>query len=168
MNILRAKARVLISLPFMIDGFDAMRNPDPHAEKFLRAWSSLEAVGAPAVSADRARLMARVSGLITLGAGLSLSLGKHQRAAAFTLAAATIPVAVANAPVWLAGDRKERRVAGRKLVDYGALLGGLSFVVLDRRGKPSRKWRKHYRVEQRGAVRAAVEETLANVHKTRS
>lgn len=167
MNILRAQARVLLSLPFMIDGFDAVRNPDPHAAKFLRAWSTAESVGAPAVSADQARLMARVSGALTLGAAASLALGKHQRPSAVVLAAMTLPVALTDAPAWLTGDKEERRAAGRSLLDYGALLGALSFVSMDRRGRPSRRWRKHYAEKERLAVRAAVDETRKLVNKKR-
>lgn len=168
MNIFRTSARVLVSLPFILDGLSALRDPDPHAEKVLRASNSLTKVGGPTVSDDEARLFSRAGGIITLGAGISLAFGKNTRLAGLTLAAATIPIALTNAPIWMAGDKAERREAGSKLIDYGALLGGLMFVTWDRGGLPSRKWKRHYRRQQRDAVRSAVEEARAVVHKARS
>lgn len=162
MNVLRAPARIMLAAPFVIDGVDAVRNPDLHAQKALRAWSTLESFGAPHLTDDQARLAARAGGVVGVAAGACLVIGKRQRGAAAVLAALTIPLALVRAPVWLAGDEAEREDARQNLIGYGALFGGLIFAALDRKGAPSLKYRRHYRQLQREAVQAAKTSTVSS------
>lgn len=156
MNIMRTKARVLLAAPFVVTGLDAIVHPDQHAKKVVRARQPLDALGVPEISEDHLRLASRAFGAMAVGAGLCLAFGKRQRTAAAALAAFTAPLALVNAPIWLAGDREERRAAGRALMGYGVQCGGLMFAAMDRGGKPSRQWRKYYQTQQREAVQAAI------------
>lgn len=142
MNILRVAAHTLLAAPFVIDGVQVVKDPDEHAEKVERAWSTFTAWSAPELNYDQVRLAVRVSGVVLGGLGLHYALGKNRRTTAAILAASTVPLALINAPIWLAGDKEERKSAAKSLLNYGVLAGGLILGALDRNGKPSRKWKK--------------------------
>lgn len=160
MSILRIKAHVLLAAPFIVDGISAMKDPDPHADKVLRAWSTATGMGAPELNPDKVRLAARAGGAAAVATAAYLVFGKHKRVAASILTASIVPLALVNAPVWLAGDRLERQISGRKLLDYGALAGGLLLASVDLNGKPSRKWKRHFKVEQKKLIEEARDKAL--------
>lgn len=142
MNILRMAAHTLLAAPFVIDGISVVRDPDDHAEKAERAWSTVSAWGAPELDGDQLRLIARAGGAVLASLGVHYALGQNRRTTAAVLAASTLPLALINAPIWLAGDKAERRAAAKSLTNYGVLAGGLILGALDRNGKPSRKWKR--------------------------
>lgn len=153
MNILRSLAYPLLAAPFVVDGIGAVVSPDPHADKLLEAWDGLERLGAPELDESTAVLAARIGGAAGALGGIYLVVGKHKHLAAAVLAAATVPLAILNGPLGTHG-RLERRAARRRVVDFGALAGGLIFAALDRDGKPSLKWRRQYRRQEKELVAA--------------
>lgn len=150
MSPLRAIARPLLASVFIVDGWDAMRNPDKHAEKLKRFEKPLEAVSkqVPVVPSDPTTL-ARVSGAISVGAGVLLATGKFPRLAASVLALVSIPVTLVNNPV---GTTQERRDNLSGLLRSAGLLGGLIFAAEDRRGKPSLGYRREINKEHRAEL----------------
>ncbi len=155
MNILRSVAYPLLAAPFIVDGISAVRAPAPHAQKLMEAWRVTEKMGAPELSEETAILASRVGGIAGACAGMYLIVGKHKRLAATALAVATLPLGLINGPLGVDGNRRERRQARQRLLNYGALTGGLLFAAMDRNGKPSRKWRRTFRRHEKELVAAA-------------
>lgn len=155
MSILRHTAHVLLATPFIVDGINAMTHPAPHAKKAAEAWSAAEDWGAPPISIEKLRAASRVCGAISTGLGIAYIIGPSKRTTATALAVLTVPLAAINAPMWVSGNRHDRKVARRKLVDYGVLFGGLLLGTVDRQGKPSLKWKRAFMKEHKQAIAAA-------------
>lgn len=166
MNLLRMKARPLLAAPFIVDGLSALTKPEPHAEKVDQAWTALERFGLPPLDHDQVRLAARLSGALSVGTATYFVLGKHKRTAATLLAGLTVPLALINAPVWMAGDKQERREASRKLMNYGVLFAGMLLASTDRVGEPSLSWKRAYGKQQRQLIATIKEEAAATAVAT--
>ena len=157
MNILRSFARPMLAAPFIVDGLDALVRPSRHVEKFEKVAPTLERAGLPPVLASDARLLTRVSGAVSLLAGLGLAAGRAPRTNAAILATLNVPLTVVNNPVWAVKGTKARQEALSGLLRGAAVGAGLALATVDRQGKPSLAWRMRNSRQQREAIQAARE-----------
>ncbi|QPL05890.1 MULTISPECIES: DoxX family membrane protein [Actinomyces] len=128
MNLLPA-ARLLLAVPFVVDGVDALLRPDDHVARVQRAYEPLAGVGLPGPPDDLLRPGSRAMGTVSAVAGLGLAVGIAPRACALVLAGLNMPVTLANAPVWLAADAEERARHVSALARGAALGAGLALAV---------------------------------------
>lgn len=166
MSVTRLIARPMLAAYFVADGIDAVRKPASHVEKFTRVQPLLERAGVPPVLSSDAVMLTRVSGAISLVAGLCLATGRRPRTAALTLAVLNIPVTLLNNPVWQASDAEERKEKMRGLLRGLGLGGGLLLAAVDRDGKPSLGWRYQNYVEHRADLRGVRAEAKAKLATT--
>lgn len=94
--IVRTLARWMFASWFVREGMSAMRAPAPHVVLARPLLGRLAANNPP--SAAKLTKIVRLQGLVMAGAGGALALGIAPRLAALTLAATTLPTAIANAP----------------------------------------------------------------------
>lgn len=167
MSPLRALARPLLASAFVLDGVDALRHTDERAQTAQPIQPALARVSekVPGVPSDT-WTMTRLIGAVQVGAGVLLATGKAPRLAAATLAAITIPTALAKHPVW-AMEGEERREHMKGLLGSAALLGGLIFAAQDRAGKPSLGWQYETWRDHRSDLRDAREEYRAELAQVR-
>ncbi|MDO4899482.1 DoxX family membrane protein [Actinomyces sp.] len=156
MNLLRTVARPTLAAPFVVDGLDALARPGRHAEKFEKVQPVLERAGMPPVLHSDAELLTRISGAVSVFAGLGLATGRAPRTCAAVLAALNIPLTLVNHPVWAAEDADARRRALSGLMRSAAVGAGLALSAVDREGRPSLAWRRENRRQVKAAM-AAVE-----------
>lgn len=161
MSIVRATAHALLAAPFIVDGLSAAINPDEHAEKAKQAWQTAEDWGAPKIPERQLRVAARVTGVASAGLGITFLVFPAKRVTATALATLTVPLIAMNAALWLGGSKKERRRAGSDTLKQSAIFGGLLLATVDLDGRPSRKWRRYYKNEQKQAV-AAIRASLTD------
>ncbi|MFV0252323.1 MAG: DoxX family protein [Beutenbergiaceae bacterium] len=141
MSPIRAVARVLLATPFILDGIDAIRHPQAHADKAQPVAPLVEKVSerVPVMPSDL-KTLTRVIGIKQVVAGLLLASGAAPRLGAATLAIIAVPTTAVRYPVWsTTGEERRANIAG--LVRNAALLSGLVFAAEDRVGKPSLGWR---------------------------
>lgn len=141
MTLLRTLARPLLASVFIVDGWDAMRHPERHADKLQPLAKPLESASekVPGLPRDTTTL-ARYSGAVSVGAGLMLATGRKPRLAAGVLTLIAIPMTITNAPGSTERDG-ERRGLSTLLRNVG-LIGGLMIAAGDRDGEPSRSWKR--------------------------
>lgn len=155
MDLLRTVARPLLAAPFVIDGVDALLRPDSHVERMNRVTPVLEKAGMPPLLDSDIALATRVSGAAAVAAGACLAAGRAPRTSAALLAAMSVPLAVVNNPVWLAGTRAQRQEATNGLLRSLALGAGLALAAVDRQGAPSRSWLRAARRAERAQATQA-------------
>ncbi|WP_022868142.1 DoxX family membrane protein [Schaalia vaccimaxillae] len=141
MNILRAIARPLLATPFIADGVSAMKHPDDHVRQAQSIKPLLNKI-APhrQITDEDLRRTTRALGAVTTCAGVCFALGKAPRAAAATLTAVAVPMALVNNPVWQQGDPVQKSEHRTGLIARLGLVGGLAIASVDREGRPSAKW----------------------------
>ncbi|MDO4887505.1 MAG: DoxX family membrane protein [Actinomycetaceae bacterium] len=166
MSLSNAIARPLLACPFVVEGVDALIRPAAHRER-AQALAPLARRAGIELDDDTSDLASRALGATYVVAGLSLAVGKMPRLAAATLAAAQVPVTLANNPAWQ-HTGAERAADLRGLASAGAVIGGLLLAATHRGGKPSFSWqvaaeRKRRRAvaEARKKARAASSATVA-------
>ena len=166
MDIIRGLAHPLIAAPFIVDGFGAAINPDPHAEQVLRASASLAKLGVNPPSLEQARLASRATGAASAVCGLYFIVGKHKRIAATLLAINALALGAVNCPTHVdkslpkSERRLKKKLQKRKLVEYGAAFGGLLLATVDRAGAPSWRWARSFHKEERELLAAAEEKAF--------
>lgn len=116
---------------FIRDGVDVLINTDSHVERYKKVEPTLEQLGLPPVLTSDAKLLARISGLVTALTAVGLAVGKAPRLCAFLLGLFNFPITVVNNPVWAVEDGPERQNYWRGLVQGAALTGGLGMAILD-------------------------------------
>ena len=103
MNLLRVVARPLLAAPFIADGVDALMHPRFHVERAAGVRplinKATNAVGLEPLTDQQLAVATRVTGAVTVVAGLRFALGRKPRVAALTLAAIGAPMALVNAPL---------------------------------------------------------------------
>ena len=103
MNLLRVVARPLLAAPFIADGVDALMHPRFHVERAAGVRplidKATDAVGLEPLTDQQLAVATRVTGAVTVVAGLRFALGRKPRVAALTLAAIGAPMALVNAPL---------------------------------------------------------------------
>lgn len=105
--IVRTLARWMFASWFIREGMSAMRTPAPHVTLARPLLGRLAANNPP--SNAKLTKVVRLQGMVMAGAGGALALGIAPRLAALTLAATTLPTAIANAPQ-LSGGAKPGNV----------------------------------------------------------
>ncbi|TLP77379.1 DoxX family protein [Nesterenkonia sphaerica] len=145
MTLIRKFARPLLGATFIYDGVEKLRNPDEAAEELSPALNDISGFvpQAEQLSANP-RLTAQVLGGVQVAAGLALAVGKFPRVAAFALSGAHKLNSYAefrSAELQSPGDEVVQR---KILLKNIAILGGLSFALVDLNGRPSLAWRAEH------------------------
>jgi uncharacterized membrane protein YphA (DoxX/SURF4 family) len=146
MSISRRVARPLLASEFIYGGIDAIRHPESKVEvakvvtEHLREWL-------PALADDPATLV-RLNGMMQVGAGGLLALGKFPRLAAVALIGSIIPTTYAGHRFWEESEEESRAQQRTHFFKNLGLLGGLILAALDTEGAPSLGWKTRRQAER--------------------
>jgi uncharacterized membrane protein YphA (DoxX/SURF4 family) len=141
--LIRRIARPLLSVAFIGQGVDALRNPKPAAEAARPAMEGMRKLPDPVgsnVPAD-AETFARLNAAVQVGGGLLLATGKLPRLASAALAFTVIPGSLGGHMFWAQPDPERKAEERRAFMTDLSLLGGLIIAAVDTEGKPSLGWR---------------------------
>jgi uncharacterized membrane protein YphA (DoxX/SURF4 family) len=138
---------------FIAEGWGAIRNPGGDAEADEAQTSSLTDGGMDALT------VARLNGVVQVGGGALLAVGKFPRLAALALMGTIVPTTYTGHRFWEEPDAEKRAQQRTQLLKNLGLLGGLIFAAVDTEGAPSVAWRTRRRVRQ---VASSVTEAHAN------
>jgi uncharacterized membrane protein YphA (DoxX/SURF4 family) len=141
--LIRRIARPLLSVAFIGQGMDALRNPKPAADAARPALDTLRKMPDPVgtnVPSD-AEAFARINAAVQIGGGLLLATGKMPRLASAALAFTVIPGSLGGHMFWSESDPQRKADERRAFMADLSLLGGLIIAAVDTEGKPSLGWR---------------------------
>lgn len=157
MRPVRRLARALMSGIFVIQGAQALKNPDRLAETAAKVTDRLaphlEKVH-PTLAAD-ARTFVRVNGAAQIVGGVLLNTSAHRPGAAL-LAGSLVPTTVAGHAFWLVDEPGQRATQRLQFMKNLSMLGGLLLAAVDTQGEPGLRWR----------TRHALSEANRSVHRT--
>jgi uncharacterized membrane protein YphA (DoxX/SURF4 family) len=149
-TISRRIARPLLASIFIAEGWSAIRNPNA-AGKALEPPSQPAAKdGAPLI--DDPITVARLNGIVQVGGGVLLAIGKFPRLASLALIGSIVPTTYAGHRFWEEPDADKRAQQQTQLLKNLGLLGGLIFAAVDTEGAPSVGWRTRRRVHQTASM----------------
>jgi len=141
--LIRRIARPLLSVAFIGQGVDAIRNPKNAADAARPALDGRRklpgSIGTK-VPSD-AENFARVNAAVQIGGGLLLATGKMPRLASAALAFTVIPGSLGGHMFWNEPDAQRKADERRAFMTDLSLLGGLIIAAVDTEGKPSLGWR---------------------------
>jgi uncharacterized membrane protein YphA (DoxX/SURF4 family) len=141
--LIRRIARPLLSVAFIGQGVDALRNPKPAADAARPALEGMRKLPDPIganVPSD-AENFARINAAVQIGGGLLLATGKLPRLASAALAFTVIPGSLGGHMFWNEQDQARKADERRAFMTDLSLLGGLIIAAVDTEGKPSIGWR---------------------------
>lgn len=145
---MRALARPLLSVIFVVQGANSIRNPEPLVPKAQpvtdRFVPMVKKVAPPQVSdriPDTTANLVRLNGAAQVVGGLALASGKGRRLGASLLAASLVPTTLAGHSFWLEKDKAVRNQQRIQFMKNLGLLGGLLLAAVDTEGKPGVAWR---------------------------
>lgn len=141
--LIRRIARPLLSVAFIGQGVDALRNPKPAADAARPALDGMRQLPDPIgtnVPTD-AENFARINAAVQIGGGLLLATGKMPRLASAALAFTVIPGSLGGHMFWTESDPQRKADVRRAFMTDLSLLGGLIIAAVDTEGKPSLGWR---------------------------
>ncbi len=141
--LIRRIARPLLSVAFIGQGVDALRNPKPAADAARPALEGMRKLPDPVgtnVPSD-AENFARINAAVQIGGGLLLATGKMPRLASAALAFTVIPGSLGGHMFWNQTDPERKADERRAFMTDLSLLGGLIIAAVDTEGKPSLGWR---------------------------
>ena len=179
MTVVRALARPLLSMIFVVQGANSIRNPEPLVPKAQpvtdRLVPMVKRVAPPQVGEripETTVNLVRLNGVVQLVGGLALATGKGRRLGAATLAATLLPATVAAHPFWQMKDKESRATQRIEFIKNLGLLGGLLLAVVDTEGKPGVAWRashgaKAAKRETRRGAKAAKREAKQLAHEAK-
>jgi uncharacterized membrane protein YphA (DoxX/SURF4 family) len=160
MTVVRALARPLLSVLFVVQGANAIRNPEPLVPKAQpvtdRLVPMLKKVTPPRVSdrlPDTTANLVRLNGAAQVLGGVALASGKGRRLGASLLAASLVPTTLAGHSFWQEKDKAVRNQQRIQFMKNLGLMGGLLLAAVDTEGKPGVAWRTKH------GARAAKRET---------
>ena len=141
--LIRRIARPLLSVAFIGQGVDALRNPKPAADAARPALDGMRQLPDPigANVPTNAENFARVNAAVQVGGGLLLATGKMPRLASAALAFTVIPGSLGGHMFWNQDDPQRKADERRAFMTDLSLLGGLIIAAVDTEGKPSLGWR---------------------------
>ena len=141
--LIRRIARPLLSVAFIGQGVDALRNPKSAADAARPALDGMRQLPDPigANVPSNAETFARANAAVQIGGGLLLATGKMPRLASAALAFTVIPGSVGGHMFWNEPDPQRKADERRALMTDLSLLGGLIIAAVDTEGKPSLGWR---------------------------
>jgi putative oxidoreductase len=174
MSISRRIARPLLASMFISGGLDAIQSPEGKVKAAEAVTEPLKA-RFPILPEDTATLI-RLNGMVQVGAGSLLAVGKFRRLASWALVASVIPTTYAGHRFWEEVDDDVRAQQRIHFLKNLGLLGGLILAANDTEGAPSLGWKARRRAGQVttaiGAGRAAsgarahhTTETVAEVSR---
>lgn len=171
MTVVRALARPLLSIIFVVQGAKAVRDPEPHVAKAQPVADRLVPLVrkvAPAQVGDRipesTANLVRLNGAAQVLGGLALASGKGRRLGAVVLAGSLIPTTLAGHSFWQESDKTVRAAQKVQFMKNLGLMGGLLLAAVDTEGKPGVAWRathgaKAAKRETKRGAKAAKRET---------
>ncbi len=141
--LIRRIARPLLSVAFIGQGVDALRNPKPAADAARPAMEGMRQLPDPIGSKvpSDAETFARINAAVQVGGGLLLATGKMPRLASAALAFTVIPGSLGGHMFWNQSDPQRKADERRAFMTDLSLLGGLIIAAVDTEGKPSLGWR---------------------------
>lgn len=141
--LIRRIARPLLSVAFIGQGVDALRNPKPAAEAARPALDGMRKLPDPIGTnlPSDAETFARINAAVQIGGGLLLATGKMPRLASAALAFTVIPGSLSGHMFWNQSDPQRKADERRAFMTDLSLLGGLIIAAVDTEGKPSLGWR---------------------------
>lgn len=110
-------ARVLLSLPFVLLGWEAYQEPGRRAQ-------AAEAIGIP-----EPQLAVKANGLTMVAAGIAMALGIFPRLAALTLIGSLVPTTYAGHRFWEFDETAQRTNQRIHFLKNVSMIGGLLAVV---------------------------------------
>ena len=157
MSISRRIARPLLASMFISGGLDAIQSPEGKVKAASAVTEPLKA-RFPLLPENTATLV-RLNGMVQVGAGSLLAVGKFRRLASWALVASVIPTTYAGHRFWEEVDDNARAQQRIHFLKNLGLLGGLILAANDTEGAPSLGWKARRRAGQVttaiGAGRAA-------------
>lgn len=153
MALTRRIARPLLASTFIVEGIDALRDPQSKAEA-SHAIAVPLARWIPSLSDEPERLV-RINGAVQVGAGVLLATGRLRRLASLALIGSIIPTTYGGHRFWELEDGADRSEQRTQFLKNLGLLGGLILAAFDTEGEPSLSWRAHRRAARVGAAVAA-------------
>jgi uncharacterized membrane protein YphA (DoxX/SURF4 family) len=160
-TITRRLARPLLASIFIAEGWDAIRNPGGSG---LPLPDPAEApAGATPRTDDDTLTLVRLNGIVQIGGGVLLAVGKFPRLASLALIGSIVPTTYAGHRFWEESDEVRRSEQRTQLLKNLGLLGGLIFSAVDTEGAPSLGWRARRRVHQ---VAGALTDEHGSAHES--
>lgn len=148
MTVVRALARPLLSIIFVVQGAKAVRDPEPHvakAQPVADRFVPLVRKIAPPQFGDRipesTANLVRLNGAAQVLGGLALATGKGRRLGAVVLAGSLVPTTLAGHSFWQESDKAVRAAQKVQFMKNLGLMGGLLLAAVDTEGKPGVVWR---------------------------
>lgn len=153
--LLRKIARPLLATWFIHDGIDAARHPAVHVVTARGPVDrATDALGRTPFTDRQLRTCVQVHGGLTVAAGIALAVGRTPRLAALSLAALTLPLAVAEQP-FTSGPRT-RAARTEPFVRRLGALGAALLAGVDSEGRPGMAWRFEHARAERAATKVAA------------
>ena len=161
---MRSIARPLLSSVFVMQGLNAVRNPEPLVPRAKpvadRIVPLVKKVAPPQIGdhvPEDTKNLVRLNGAAQVVGGLALATGNARRLGASLLAASLVPTTLAGHRWWEIEDptlRNQQRIHFMKNL---SLFGGLLLAAVDTEGQPGLAWRATHgtRVARREAARKA-------------
>lgn len=139
MNPVRLAARSMLASVFVTGGFDTLRHPAPRAQAAKPVIERARGVVPNLPASDET--VVRIGGAVNVAFGTTLLLGKFQRLSALVLAVSLVPTTFAGHQFWAQSDADAKKNQQQHFQKNLAMLGGLLFALLDRKGRPSLSYR---------------------------
>lgn len=142
--LIRRLARPMLAAIFIYGGIGALRDTANHA----KAAAPMLEKAAPVTGAlpeqlpTDAETLVRIDGIVKIGAGTALALGRFPRLSALLLAGSIVPTTLAAHSFWEIRDPAERNQQQVHFLKNVGLLGGLLLTSVDTGGKTSNRARK--------------------------
>jgi uncharacterized membrane protein YphA (DoxX/SURF4 family) len=162
--LVRRIARPMLAAPFVILGYQALKNPGGRVEMARPSVEKVTEVAdkqLPVQVPKDVEQWVRINAGVQVGAGALLGLGRLPRLSALLLTGSTVPTTLAGHRFWEkeGADRQQQLIHFLKNL---GLVGALLLAAVDTEGKPSVGWRA-----RRAARRAtdATEKQLAKAQK---
>lgn len=141
--LLRRVARPLLSVAFIGQGLETLRNPQGAADAARPVVDWLRLLPDPAGRSlpDNPKKLVLANAGVQIGAGILLATGKVPRVASAALAATVVPGNLGAHTFWTENDPERKAEERRSFLADLSLLGGLVIAAADTAGRPSVGWR---------------------------
>ena len=133
---MRAIARPLLSTIFIVQGLNAVRNPEPLVPKAQpvtdRLVPMVKKVAPPQIGdriPETTAGMVRLNGVAQVLGGVALASGRGRRPAAALLAALLVPTTVAGHPFWSEKDKEARAFQRIQFMKNLSMFGAMLFLI---------------------------------------
>lgn len=144
---IRRLARPLLASVFIYGGVQALRDVPGHAKAAAplldRAIAPVKDSLPEQVPTDTETLV-KLDGLVKVGAGTMLAMGKFPRLASLLLADSLVATTLVSHAFWEVNDPQRRNAEQVQFLKNASLLGGLLISAVDTEGKPSVRYRTQH------------------------